>query len=76
MNLNHIVDKGKSIENGARHLRYEWFDKQMKILNGDVLITAHHQDDQIETIFYRIMTGKSTRSSLGIADVSTHISYA
>jgi tRNA(Ile)-lysidine synthase len=75
LDLNHIVDKGKSIENEARHLRYEWFDKQMKALNGDVLVTAHHQDDQIETIFYRLMTGKSTRSSLGIADVSWREGY-
>ncbi|MBF7020753.1 tRNA lysidine(34) synthetase TilS [Staphylococcus sp. 18_1_E_LY] len=75
LNLSHIVDEGKSIENEARLLRYDWFDKQMKALGGDVLLTAHHQDDQIETIFYRLMTGKSTRSSLGIADVSWREGY-
>ena len=51
LNLSHIVDEGKSIENEARLLRYDWFDTQMKSLGGDVLLTAHHQDDQIETIF-------------------------
>ena len=38
----------------------------MKRLDADVLLTAHHLDDQLETIFYRLFTGRSTRSTLGI----------
>lgn len=75
LDLNDLVDKGRSIENDARIMRYHWFNNQMHALAADVLITAHHQDDQIETIFYRLMTGKSTRSSLGIADVSRRNGY-
>lgn len=75
LDLSSLVDEGKSIENDARTLRYNWFDQQMKELDADVLLTAHHKDDQIETIFYRLMTGKSTRSSLGIANVSWRDGY-
>ena len=49
----------------ARQLRYEWFDEMMKRLDADVLLT-HHLDDRLETIFYRLFTGRSTRSTLGI----------
>ena len=32
-------------------MRYQWFDYKMHELNADVLLTAHHLDDQLETIF-------------------------
>lgn len=66
LNLTDIVAQGKSIQADARYLRYEWFDEMMKQLKADVLLTAHHLDDQLETIFYRLFTGRSTRSTLGI----------
>ena len=65
LNLTDVVAQGKSIQADARQLRYEWFDEMMKRLDADVLLTAHHLDDQLETIFYRLFTGRSTRSTLG-----------
>ena len=47
----------------------------MKQLGASVLLTAHHRDDQIETIFYRLFTGRFTRSHLGIAYTSQRVSY-
>ena len=29
----------------------------MNVLEADVLLTAHHLDDQLETIMYRILMG-------------------
>ncbi|WP_217972549.1 tRNA lysidine(34) synthetase TilS [Staphylococcus xylosus] len=75
LDLSNIVGKGNSIENEARIERYRWFDLMMKDLNADVLLTAHHQDDQLETIFYRLMTGRSTRSSLGMSYLTTRGCY-
>ncbi|MGW7977662.1 tRNA lysidine(34) synthetase TilS [Staphylococcus xylosus] len=75
LDLSDIVKKGNSIENEARLERYRWFDLMMKDLNADVLLTAHHQDDQLETIFYRLMTGRSTRSSLGMTYLTTRGCY-
>jgi len=75
LDLSSVIDKGNSIENEARIARYAWFDRMMELLNADVLLTAHHQDDQIETIFYRLMTGRSTRSSLGMSYLTARSEY-
>ena len=75
LDLSDVIEKGNSIENDARVARYQWFDEMMYELKADILLTAHHQDDQIETIFYRVMTGRSTRSSLGMAYQTTRASY-
>ena len=51
LDLSKIVEKGKSIQSEARDLRYQWFDEMMSKINADVLLTAHHLNDQLETIF-------------------------
>ena len=75
LNLDEIVSRGNSIQHVARQARYAWFDDMMRTLSGDVLLTAHHEDDQIETIFYRLMTGKVTRSRLGISETEVRGTY-
>lgn len=75
LDLSAVIEKGNSIESAARAERYHWFDDMMTELKADVLLTAHHQDDQIETIFYRLMTGRSTRSSLGMTYLSSRGHY-
>ena len=49
--------KGVSIQMAARDLGYNWFSE----LGFDKVITAHHQDDAIETFLIK----KSRKSSLG-----------
>ncbi|UXR69776.1 MULTISPECIES: tRNA lysidine(34) synthetase TilS [unclassified Staphylococcus] len=66
LDLTEETEAGRSIQNEARQLRYAWFDDMVRNLQADYLLTAHHQDDQLETIFYRIFTGRVDRSSLGI----------
>ena len=39
----------KSMQLVARNLRYEWFEKNRKEKNLDFILTAHHQQDVIET---------------------------
>ncbi|ARJ51052.1 tRNA lysidine(34) synthetase TilS [Staphylococcus lutrae] len=75
LDLSEAVAQNRSIQNDARVMRYKWFDEMMMQLHADCLLTAHHQDDQIETIFYRLFTGKSTRNHLGISDVAHRQSY-
>ena len=75
LDLSKIVDKGNSIQNEARRLRYQWFGEVIRDLNADVLLTAHHLDDQLETILYRVLSGRSTRSSLGMSDISNYEDY-
>lgn len=48
------------IEEAARKLRYEFFE------NFKAIATAHHQDDNIETIIFRMVRGTSLRGFKGI----------
>ncbi|QQJ83335.1 tRNA lysidine(34) synthetase TilS [Staphylococcus pseudintermedius] len=75
LDLSDVVAEGRSIQNDAREMRYQWFDTMMHQLDADGLLTAHHEDDQVETIFYRLFTGKSTRSSLGMSTIEAHNGY-
>lgn len=54
LHLQPIVEAGRSIQSDARAARYRWFEDMMHQLKGDVLMTAHHFDDLLETVFYRI----------------------
>ncbi|MDK4050322.1 tRNA lysidine(34) synthetase TilS [Staphylococcus pseudintermedius] len=75
LDLSDVVAEGRSIQNDAREMRYQWFDTMMHQLDADGLLTAHQEDDQVETIFYRLFTGKSTRSSLGMSTIEARNGY-
>lgn len=75
LDLSHSLDRNISIQNEARIKRYQWFDEMMVALEADVLLTAHHLDDQLETIMYRVFSGKSTRNRLGIDELSKREGY-
>lgn len=49
------VDDGASVENAARRARYEAFEGFLT--PGDVLLQAHHLDDQAETLLLRLFRG-------------------
>ena len=46
-----------SIEEAARNLRYDFFDKILLKHNYKYVATAHHRDDAIETFFLNLMRG-------------------
>ncbi|CAM3987690.1 tRNA lysidine(34) synthetase TilS [Alkalicoccus chagannorensis] len=41
----------------ARRLRYEAFEEQMTASEAEILVTAHHGDDQLETLLMQIIRG-------------------
>jgi tRNA(Ile)-lysidine synthase len=43
-----------TIEECARNIRKEWFETLRKKHKADSILTAHHADDQAETLLYRI----------------------
>lgn len=59
---------GKFSEKNARDFRYDFFSKVMADKGCTALVTAHHQDDQTETIFMRLIRGSRLRHLVGMTD--------
>ncbi|MCA0972699.1 tRNA lysidine(34) synthetase TilS [Halobacillus litoralis] len=58
--------EGLGTQEAARQLRYQVFEQQMNQWNADVLVTAHHGDDQIETIMMQMATSARPEAVKGI----------
>lgn len=58
-----------STEEAAREFRYAFFKKVFTEQQATHLLTAHHGDDQIETILMRLVRGGSLESMAGIKAV-------
>ena len=66
---------GKFSEESARNIRYDFFDRVIKKYNSDILFTAHHGDDLVETILMRLTRGSSIKGYAGIPLISTQRGY-
>jgi tRNA(Ile)-lysidine synthase len=56
----------KSIEETARDLRYTWFEEVQKANGFDYILTAHHADDNIETVVMQFFRGTGIKGLRGI----------
>lgn len=56
---------GESVEAHARRCRYRWFAQA--VAPGETLLTAHHADDQAETVLLNLLRGRGPESLAGIA---------
>ena len=45
----------ESIQMAARRIRYEWFSKLLENYNCQTVFLAHHADDQVETLFLKLL---------------------
>lgn len=61
---------GTGIEETAREVRYDFFEKLMREEGFDCLLTAHNADDNLETMIFRLARGTSARGFCGIAPLS------
>src|SRR6202012_1117367 len=60
------VQEKKSIEETARDLRYAWFE-ELRVANGfNYIVTAHHADDNIETVMMQFFRGTGIKGLRGI----------
>jgi tRNA(Ile)-lysidine synthase len=62
-------EKGESIEEAARRLRYGWFCQLMAQGLVDAVATAHTLDDQAETVLGKFLRGAWTEGLSGIHPV-------
>ena len=70
------IDKqstGKSFQMLAREKRYEWFKSLMNEFSYDYLVTAHHADDNIETILLNFSRTTGFKGLLGIPESKNQI---
>ena len=57
-----------SSEEEARDARYAFFERERKEIRARWVLTAHHADDQAETILFRIVRGTGLRGLEGIPE--------
>lgn len=62
---------GRGIEAEAREARYTYFARVMAEENIPVLITAHHAEDNLETMLMHLTRGSGLRGLCGIRPVRT-----
>ncbi|MBF0780003.1 MULTISPECIES: tRNA lysidine(34) synthetase TilS [unclassified Granulicatella] len=54
-------------EEEAREYRYAFFDNILMQFHCDYLVTAHHAQDQVETILFKLMRGSSLQGISGMS---------
>lgn len=67
-NVRTIAKKKKlSLEEAGRHVRYEAFSEELKRLGFTKVATAHHADDNLESILLNVVKGCGVDGLRGIA---------
>lgn len=59
-------EKSISIQLAARELRYSWFEELRKEKEFNLIATAHHLNDNIETILFNLTKGTGIKGLRGI----------
>lgn len=62
------AEQGLTTEEAARELRYAFLAEQKKVLGCTWVLTAHHADDNAETMLLNLLRGTGLRGLAGIPD--------
>ena len=62
-----------SIQMAARELRYNWFKVLIDTYHYDFILTAHHANDNVETILVNLIRGTGLKGLRGIPDKQRQI---
>lgn len=65
--------KGMNTQAEARKIRYEFFDKLILEKGYSSVLTAHHKDDNTETILMNITRGTGLKGLMGLARIQGNI---
>ncbi len=63
----------KKTETAAREARYFFFNEVLKKYNANGIFTAHNNDDNAETVAYRIIKGTGIKGLEGIQEIRGNI---
>jgi tRNA(Ile)-lysidine synthase len=66
--VNIVKKSGESLEAKAREARYTVFEKMLN--KNDILLTAHHQTDQAETVLLQLLRGAGLRGVSAMPGIS------
>lgn len=66
-------ENGISIEMAARELRYQWFETIRKTFGYHFIATAHHKDDNAETVLLNQIRGTGIKGLTGISPIHQNI---
>ena len=66
-------EKKLSVQEMARELRYHWFEELRKSTPYDFVFTAHHADDNIETVTMNFFRGTGIRGMRGMEPRQDHL---
>ncbi|HZI64893.1 MAG TPA: tRNA lysidine(34) synthetase TilS [Thermoanaerobaculia bacterium] len=58
--------RGESLEEAARRVRYDFLLEEVERSGAAALLTAHHRDDQAETVLLRLLGGSGLEGLAGI----------
>ncbi len=59
-----VINTGKGLESGAREERYAVFQKLLG--QDDLILLAHHKNDAVETLVFRLMRGAGLKGLAGM----------
>lgn len=59
-----VENSGQGLEQAAREARYSIFEKLL--MPSDLMLLAHHADDQVETVLYRLLRGSGPKGLAGM----------
>lgn len=69
----HAALHKQSTQEAARELRYNWFEQVRLANNYDYILTAHHADDNIETVLMNFFRGTGITGLAGIKPINGKI---
>lgn len=61
-----LEDEGGNLQETARNLRYAWFEQLRKEQGFDLVATAHHKQDSVETMLINFLKGTGISGMHGI----------
>lgn len=70
---NYAKENKLSIQMAARQLRYNWFEELRVKNNYSYILTAHHANDVIETLFVNLTRGTGIKGLQGILEKQKNI---